>query len=140
MQKIQDFRAEAKEYISQGKNAEPKGIDFYFQKVAHLTHQVESQCQVESVINDREIKDLKKKCEEKTTTSLNSAVLNEELKLMTQAGSLKEQTQLYEEIMGKYRNMQIMNDIEHKSFQITQIGEPNLADTFEYTDDRITKM
>ena len=47
---------------------------------------------------------------------------------------------MYEEIMDKYRNKSIMNDIEHKNFQITEIGEPTLGDTFEYTDARITKM
>ena len=58
MQKIQKLMAEAREYMSKGRDAEPEGLDYYYRKISSLANSVQGKCNMYNVMAQDEIEEL----------------------------------------------------------------------------------
>ena len=58
MQKIQKLMAEAREYMSKGRDAEPEGLEYYYRNITSLANSVQGICNMYNVMAQDEIEEL----------------------------------------------------------------------------------
>ena len=58
MQKIQKLMAEAREYMSKGRDAEPEGLDYYYRNITSLANRFQFKCNMYNAMSQDEIEEL----------------------------------------------------------------------------------